>query len=389
MIKICIIGWYGTETIGDRAILAGLLALLGESFGNFEVEIGSIYPFYTEQALAEDLDFMRICSQQSQMNIPIFDVRQSHQLDTAIRRSDIVVIGGGPLMDTACLFMLEYAMIKAKKQNKRTMVLGCGIGPLNNDRYKRSTVNIIRNADVTVFRDERSKQEYECLAGHGKNAKSCPAIVAAIDPAVFAIVRFVENVQSAGSEKDERTVVCIREFPKVYHKLQGKITPKEINNRIISFISHLQQQTAKRILLLPMMYFAVGGDDREFMNRIGLAVPGVDVQNTPLTLCQTMQTIFDAPLCVGMRFHSIVFQTMLGGKNIILDYTDPAKGKIINFINQMGITEQYKTRYICLTDKETLQISDELYQTKQYKYDNYMIKQYKEKYLTTINSIIV
>lgn len=26
MVKIAIIGWYGTETIGDRAILAGILS---------------------------------------------------------------------------------------------------------------------------------------------------------------------------------------------------------------------------------------------------------------------------------------------------------------------------------------------------------------------------
>ena len=26
--NICILGWYGTETIGDRAILAGIISLL-------------------------------------------------------------------------------------------------------------------------------------------------------------------------------------------------------------------------------------------------------------------------------------------------------------------------------------------------------------------------
>ena len=42
MTKIVIIGWYGTETIGDRAILAGLLHLFAETYSSLEVSIGSL-----------------------------------------------------------------------------------------------------------------------------------------------------------------------------------------------------------------------------------------------------------------------------------------------------------------------------------------------------------
>ena len=43
--KITIIGWYGTETIGDRAILAGLISIFNQAYDEFEVKLGSLNPF--------------------------------------------------------------------------------------------------------------------------------------------------------------------------------------------------------------------------------------------------------------------------------------------------------------------------------------------------------
>ena len=53
--RILILGWYGTETIGDRAIFAGLMQLLSQSLGDINVTVGSLNPFFTERTLIEDL----------------------------------------------------------------------------------------------------------------------------------------------------------------------------------------------------------------------------------------------------------------------------------------------------------------------------------------------
>ena len=57
MKTIMIIGWYGTETIGDRAILASLFKNLFELNKNIKLIIGSIYPFHTQLTLIEDNNF--------------------------------------------------------------------------------------------------------------------------------------------------------------------------------------------------------------------------------------------------------------------------------------------------------------------------------------------
>ena len=48
-----IVGWYGTETKGDVAILDGIINVL-EAKGIHDVLLGSLFPFYTERTLYEN-----------------------------------------------------------------------------------------------------------------------------------------------------------------------------------------------------------------------------------------------------------------------------------------------------------------------------------------------
>ena len=57
--KITIIGWYGTETIGDRAILAGLFSVFAKVYEDFEIKLGSLYPFFSERTINEDYSFYK------------------------------------------------------------------------------------------------------------------------------------------------------------------------------------------------------------------------------------------------------------------------------------------------------------------------------------------
>ena len=72
------------------------------------------------------------------------------------------------------------------------------------------------------------------------------------------------------------------------------------------------------------------------------------VQSKPLSLYETMKIYYDAEYCYGMRFHSVLLQTILNGNNIILDYTDPTKGKIIGLLKQLNVEEQYVNSYVSL-----------------------------------------
>jgi len=76
----------------------------------------------------------------------------------------------------------------------------------------------------------------------------------------------------------------------------------------------------------------------------------IEVQNTPLTLSETINIFRDASFNIGMRFHSVVLQTIASGKNYILDYTEPKKGKINGFLMDIDSTAFYRNRYISLQE---------------------------------------
>jgi polysaccharide pyruvyl transferase WcaK-like protein len=378
MVKITVIGWYGTETIGDRAILAGLLSLFGEVFCDFELKLGSIYPFFSERTLFEDMDFFCQCANKKQLNISLFDSRNLKDMDNAIRYGDILVMGGGPLMGMACMFMVEYAFARAKKLRKKTMILGCGVGPMRKKLYERSLVNIVRKSDVTVFRDDVSLLEYNRISGDRENG------IAAIDPAVFAAMDFKENNRI--SDIDDSICVSIREFPEAY-KISESIQSGSMNTLIIDFLIRLCACN-KPVYLLPMHYFGVGYDDRIFMNQVKnkLGSNAVSVQNNPLSLCETMRKFAGASMCVGMRFHSVVLQAILNGNNIILDYTDPATGKIGSFIRQIRAGEHYKNRYIALqTAGSEL---PELYINKPFEYNRRLLAEFRSSYIIVMRNSI-
>jgi len=104
------------------------------------------------------------------------------------------------------------------------------------------------------------------------------------------------------------------------------------------------------IRLIPMHYFYEGGDDREFLNEIKFELNSRNlfVQNKNLDLRSTMSVYKDGYFDVGMRFHAVIFQTILNGKNFILDYTPPNKGKIGGFLKDIDKYNFYRERYLNL-----------------------------------------
>ena len=341
MVKITLIGWYGTETIGDRAILAGIYSLLSASYGVFHVRLGAIYPFFSERTLLEDGSFLAKCADNSCLKTEVFDSQSHKELDSSICWCDILIMGGGPLMGMPSLFMIEYAFAKAKSLSKKTMILGCGVGPMVKPIYERSLVHIIEKSDLTIFRDETAGLLYSQLAG--KRAKESYSL---IDPAVIAAVKYMESNPPI-NRQDEYIVACIRDFPMEY-SINDTIEAEEMNRRVLAVLLDVHTRSGKKIKLLPMHYFSVGGDDRIYINQL-VRRQKHDiflVQNTPLNTEQTLHEFAATSCCIGMRFHSVVLQTILNGQNIILDYTDPNQGKIGGFLKQLNAFDFYANSYV-------------------------------------------
>ncbi len=357
--RITIIGWYGTETIGDRAILAGLLSFFNKSYSNFEIRLGSLHPFFSERSINEDHAFYKEIIGKA-IKIDVFDSKDSKALSKAIESSDLLAMGGGPLMDLNELFMVEYAFKKARKAGVKTALLGCGIGPLFHKKFRKAVLNITVHSDIIILRDSHSKESLENIYLEFNNSLDSTLIDISPDPAVEAALAFNKN---SSRERQEYIAVNLRAFPLEYTKEKGT---KDIDEELRLFVESLAEKFSDReIRLIPMHYFHVGGDDRVFLNSIALHLKkeNITVQNANLTLKETMEVYRDAYLNIGMRFHSVVLQTILSGDNYVLDYTEPRKGKIFGFLQDMDKDGLYDERYICLQEDaistEMIQESDE------------------------------
>ncbi len=349
--KITIIGWYGTETIGDRGILAGLISIFNQAYDEFEIKLGSLNPFFSERTINEDLSLYKELTGK-EVSISIFNTKNTKYLRETINDSHLVVMGGGPLMDLSELFMVEYAFKFAKKRHIKTALLGCGIGPLFQKKFKISVLNIIKNSDLVILRDTQSKINLKAISRELVESVGGIHLHVSIDPAVECCIKYSQmNTISA----KEYIAVNVRDFPIDYSE---SVTGDLINNKIIMFIKKLSEQYPDReIRLIPMSYFYLGCDDREFLNKIILKerLDNVTVQNKPLTLKNTMKVFQSAYFNVGMRFHSVVFQTMLSGKNFVLDYTEPGKGKISGLIEDVDENGFYKNRYASLQNESDIE----------------------------------
>lgn len=354
--KITIIGWYGTETIGDRAILAGIISFLSSAFNNFEVKLGSLYPFFTERTLKEDYPFFTKLSKES-LKIELFNSKKINELKNAIKSTDVLIMGGGPLMDLSTLYMVEYAFKLAKKRKKKTAIIGCGIGPLFKKKYQKTVLRILEHSDLIVLRDNKSKENLdEFILKFKKNITLNPRYTS-LDPAIQAVLKYKYFPETKEAKENNYIGVNLRAFPNEYSK---NLIANRINENLYNFISSLADSYKnKDIKLIPMHYFHIGNDDRMFLNKLALEIkkPNLVVQNSNLNLEETFEVFQNAYINIGMRFHSVLFQTLLNGKNYILDYTEPNKGKISGFIRDIDHSGFYRARHVSLQkEKPTIEI---------------------------------
>lgn len=376
--EITVIGWYGTETIGDRAILAGIFSILSQVLPFYKIRLGSLYPFFTERTILDDEHFFDAISLHKVSSISLFDSQNPAQLRRSIVDSDLLIVGGGPLMDLREMNMLEYAFLFAKKKHVKTMLFGCGWGPLNNQITINKAIHLVELSDAVVFRDSVSREQ--CLA-------LCPCyadkICSSIDPAFFACDFFVKN--EVESRKRDHVSVNFRDI-----SLEGNhYTNKEISEEVlVHIVSDIASHTQLPVELVPMHSFFLGGDDREILTRIEkkVALSNVSVIQVPLSLYETMSHYYNAILCVGMRFHAVVLQTMLNGNNYVVDYTDPLTGKIIGMLKQMGIDDYYKNRYYSLHADNVL-FKVDLFGNDRFRYDSETIQNYFEQYVDCLKGL--
>lgn len=338
------IGWYGSETLGDRGIFLGIIELLYRKYGHCEFTISSFNTFFTKRCIEEDLVFIKKID--SNFSYNIIDNRRTKETKASIKKSDVVVIGGGPLMSIGSMYALDYYVAYAANNRIPVLNMGTGIGDLKG-HYQKLAMNIVKNCSISVFRDKHSIEYTEEKLG--KNDLR----TFSFDPAILPCRLFQEShILTSKRKKDSTCSVNFRNFPSATYTTS---TSNNIDAFMKNFLSILSENFDV-VELIPQHNFFYGHDDRLILSELrqSLELPNVKVLHYPQSLYDLYESYFEATCVVGMRYHAVVFQTLLNGNNIIVDYTPRERGKISGFMSTVAqySTEFNSERYFNLFDPE-------------------------------------
>jgi MoaA/NifB/PqqE/SkfB family radical SAM enzyme/polysaccharide pyruvyl transferase WcaK-like protein len=344
--RVLIVGWYGTETAGDKAILWSIVnRLYARPEPPKQIYLSSLYPFISQWTLKE----MRL------VNVSIVET-YSREFERLCNQVDEIVVGGGPLMDIEPLNHILYAFIQATKAKTITRIEGCGIGPLSSPLYTKVVSEIVRLSNHITLRDSTSTKRVA-------EEFVCSQIKTVNDPATD----YVEHVKTQIGDLENiinplclnKNVSCfLREWGKEYaghlEELEYTFLKKELETQLVELITFVAQVKDADIHLLPMHTFHVGGDDRVFNRYLAKNIEDtivkygqklkVDFTRQPISPLQILQSMYHAQFNICMRFHSVLFAETLGVPYLAIDYTEG--GKIKAFLEDKGKLN----RLISLTD---------------------------------------
>jgi polysaccharide pyruvyl transferase WcaK-like protein len=312
---ILITGWYGTETLGDKAILFSIIQdLVNAGISPSTIFVASIEPYVTEYTLSE------FSSASSCSVISLSEAKSVAQRGGFVQ----VIFGGGPIMSSIG-YLCDIASIFAsvKSFGGQAIIWGCGVGPIR--KLKRDLVNklalsrILRSADFCVFRDQASLDLAKNLVGShlGNYSK------VAIDPAFH----WVESHPRSDS-RSGKVGFAVRSLPlkEYYSDFAGEsgVFSSHFNRQIVALME-LHNKNAP-VYLQCMHRLPCGGDDRMYYNDIlGDKIESFEFSFEHISPSDDIRLLSSLDLLYAMRFHSLVFAAALGVPVIPIDYTNGGK----------------------------------------------------------------
>lgn len=331
--NVLICGWYGTETLGDKAILAGIVESLKASLQQPRFALVSLHPYVSEMTRSQMPELAGI------------EIATPAQGVALARSADLVVFGGGPLMALGVLAEMEAIFQVAKAHGAKTMIAGCGVGPLGHDWHNQSIRRILELSDLRIYRDQRSR---ELAAGLGVDTQ---ADAVAEDPAFSWLLSQAETPAKQAAQSRQVLLLGLRDFPyRAYARhldeAASLAAKKRYEQAVVDAMTMLVERNPQlTIRPLPMCTNHFGGDDRWFYRRLFRGKTSIlsrlddsllGMELPPAEYCLASR---EARVGLVMRFHSLVFALGLDLPAVAIDYT-LGRGKVNALATRFGVPQR-------------------------------------------------
>ncbi|MDC6385464.1 radical SAM protein [Flagellimonas taeanensis] len=322
--NILLYGWFGTETIGDKAIYGEIIRYFKEYFDqDVHFTIASNMRAYTERTLIE-------------LNLEKNDIKilTIDEIKGQVGNHDLFVYCGGPIMGYSDLYDHYEIVNKANRLGKYTMIYGAGFSPIKKALYKKVALSMIEQNDLVVLRDSESLETVNKGLGGERSLRTN-----IIDPAYI----WAMNQKAAGPKTEVPTLgISFRVFPN--DNFLGCTIHESLNRRIEAYIkiaNEFIQENDGHVVLVPMNSYHVGGDDRKALYLIYQGIENKEKASLLSGYYSPKETLEHFATChyfIGMRFHSSVFANALTIPTVGVEYVLP-KGKVTHLYNKLGLGE--------------------------------------------------
>lgn len=312
MINLLIAGYHGFGNCGDEAILKAMTKNIRNMAKDVSITALSYRPEFTK----------------TEYNIDSVDRFNFIGVLSAIRKSDIILSGGGTLLQdgTSTRSLLYYlAIIKfGKLFGKKVMLYANGIGPVNGSFNRKLVKRIVNTVDIITLREKLSEAD---LRNIGVNK---PDITVTADPA-FGLDSVSDEEALKLLKKEGLTLkkkpwvgVSVRAWNKAYDGEDYVLKLAKACDEII--------KTGKELVFIPMEF----PKDVEFSKKVAsLMKQKPHILKNRYNPSQILGIIGQMDVMLSMRLHALIFAAVKNVPMLGIIY-DP---KVEYYIKELDMIE--------------------------------------------------
>lgn len=289
--RLLLSGYYGFGNLGDEALLEVIVDRVRARFPGVGIEVLSASPKLTARRFGVDA-------------VLRWDWQAVRK---AIRRADVVLSGGGGLLQnvTSLRSLLYYAGIvrEALRNHRKTMIFAQSVGPL--DIFGRIVVRrFCRGVARATVRDARSRDLLATLLPNVPIEQTADPVFLYDPPDEDADL----SAEGLGPESTPFAVISVRKVPAL----------KEAAPIVARCVDRLANQHGVRAAFLPLG----GASDAEASTEIIRACSSAPVLLPECSLSKAAAIVRGARMVVGMRLHALVLAARFAVPFLALAY-DP------------------------------------------------------------------
>jgi len=314
MPKIMISGYFGFNNTGDEAILKSMVRAFKEKIPQVKIAVLSHNPLQTSQTYK------------------VKAINRLHliKIIRCLRNVNLFISGGGGLLQDSTgkgwsiLYYLGLILI-TKTVKVPVMIYAQGIGPINKKINKLLIKWILNKVNLITVRDNHSKKLLNNLGVSG------PSIYVNSDP-VFLLKKkninhiidnhpYIQNL--INSDNRPLIGISVREY---------KSNGSDSKRIFAQAADYLIENYQAKIIFFPFQFDEDVHINEEILSLMKNKAEALKIKLEPEELLSVLSQL---SLVVGVRFHSIVFSSMVNIPFIAFNY-DP---KVRYFVEDLGLSE--------------------------------------------------